>query len=156
MRVCTIDTDHTTVFTPDTMRAFSGSGLAVRTHDLGTVAVCRALRVSPTTRASTGMQLFPSILAIAASLGATCVIGAMTRAVARLYQRCGLALQLVNTVENAGRPAYLIGAIELSRSTFTNLGRDAHALLGAVTWLGARHARVGLSTLAPPPETSGH
>lgn len=35
---------HTAVFTPDTMRAFSGSGLAVRTHDLGTVAVCRALR----------------------------------------------------------------------------------------------------------------
>ncbi|HHT8835365.1 TPA: acyl-homoserine-lactone synthase [Burkholderia cenocepacia] len=92
---------------------------------------------NPTMRASTGMQLFPSILAIAASLGATCVIGAMTRAVARLYQRCGLALQVFNTVETAGRPAYLIGAIELTRSTFTNLGCDAHELLAAVTWLGA-------------------
>ncbi|RQT24904.1 GNAT family N-acetyltransferase [Burkholderia contaminans] len=112
--------------------------------------------VSPTTRASTGMQLFPSILAIAASLGATCVIGAMTRAVARLYQRCGLALQLVNTVENAGHPAYLIGAIDLNRSTFTNLGCNAHALLGAVTWLGARHTRAALSMSVPSPETSGH
>ncbi|OXI82784.1 N-acyl homoserine lactone synthase [Burkholderia sp. AU33423] len=112
--------------------------------------------ISPKAHASTGMQLFPSILAIAASLGATCVIGAMTRAVARHYQRCGLALKLVNTLENAGRPAYLIGAIEINRSTFTNLGCDAHALLGAVTWLGARHTRAGLSTLSPPPETSGH
>jgi len=61
----------------------------------------------------------------------------MTRAVARLYQRCGLSLQLLSTAETAGRPAYLIGAIEITRSTFTNLGGDAHELLAAVTWLGA-------------------
>ncbi|MCA8050253.1 acyl-homoserine-lactone synthase [Burkholderia arboris] len=100
---------------------------------------------------ASGMALFPSMLAVAASLGATRVIGAMTRAVARLYQRFGLGLELIQVIERADEPIYLIGAIDLGRSTFENLACDADELLRAVTWLGPHRAALPLSSTADRP-----
>ncbi|WP_082751323.1 acyl-homoserine-lactone synthase [Burkholderia sp. MSMB1459WGS] len=84
---------------------------------------------------SNGMQFFPPVLAIAASLGATRIIGALSHAIARLYRRAGLELETLPIAERANAANYLVCAINLSASTFERFGCDTSALLRNVTWL---------------------
>lgn len=49
-------------------------------------------RRSATEREPLGMAFFPSVLTVAASLGATRVVGVMTPSIERLYRRSGIAL----------------------------------------------------------------
>ncbi|WP_095211816.1 acyl-homoserine-lactone synthase [Burkholderia sp. ABCPW 11] len=84
---------------------------------------------------SNGMQFFPPVLAIAASLGATRIIGALSYAIARLYRRAGLELETLPIAERTNAANYLVCAINLRASTFERLGCDASALLRHVTWL---------------------
>ncbi|MBY4867689.1 N-acyl homoserine lactone synthase [Burkholderia anthina] len=85
---------------------------------------------------TSGMDLFPYVLAIAMSLGATRIIGVVTRAIARLYRRFGLDLQCIGTeAELSGFP-FLVCTIELTPATLTELGHDPNSLLKSVMWFG--------------------
>jgi len=94
---------------------------------------------------TSGMQLFPYVLAIAMSLGATRIIGVITRAIARLYRRFGLDLQCIGPEHEISGFPFLVCAIELTPTTFVELGHDLNALLTTVTWLGryASETRLG-------------
>jgi len=83
---------------------------------------------------TSGMQLFPHVLAIAMSLGATCVIGAVTRSIARLYRRFGLDLQCIGPEHEISGFPFLVCTIELTSTTFVELGLDPYALLNTITW----------------------
>ncbi|EDT02848.1 putative autoinducer synthesis protein [Burkholderia ambifaria IOP40-10] len=85
---------------------------------------------------ASGMQLFPLVLAIAMSLGATCVIGAVTRAIARLYRRFGLDLQCIGPEHGIPGFPFLVCAIALTTNTFVELGLDPDVLVSTVTWCG--------------------
>ena len=85
-----------------------------------------------------GMPLLPYALALASSLGATCVVGVITRSVARLYRRFGLELQ--DLTSSARRPpaALLACRIELDAATFLKVRCDRARLLASVIWFERR------------------
>ena len=87
--------------------------------------------------AGSGMQLFPYVLATAVSLGATRVVGVVTRAIARLYRRFGLDLQYLDPDHQMSTSPFLICAIDLTPQTFTNLGSGLDSLLASITWLAS-------------------
>ncbi|RQS26572.1 GNAT family N-acetyltransferase [Burkholderia sp. Bp8989] len=84
--------------------------------------------------AGSGMQLFPYVMAVAASLGATRIIGAVTHAIARLYRRFGLDLQDVGPHQDAATSPFLICAIDLTPATFASLGANVDSLRSSITW----------------------
>ncbi len=84
--------------------------------------------------AGSGMQLFPCVMAVAASLGATRIIGVVTHAIARLYRRFGLDLQRVGPDHASASSSFLICAIDLTPVTFANLGSDLESLQSSITW----------------------
>jgi N-acyl-L-homoserine lactone synthetase len=91
---------------------------------------------NPSERNAPGMQLFPYALALAASFGATDVIGVVSRSVERLYRRSGLTLQRIHP-DLAARSASIVAcSIELSPATFSRLGCDPHELMKSVHWFG--------------------
>jgi acyl homoserine lactone synthase len=91
---------------------------------------------NPSERNAPGMQLFPYALALAASIGATDVIGVVSRSVERLYRRSGLTLQRIHP-DLAARSASIVAcSIELSPATFSRLGCDPHELMKSVHWFG--------------------
>jgi len=102
---------------------------------------------NPSTDSLPGMQFFPSILAIAATLGASRVIGAVSYAIARLYRRFGLELHTIATTGHTRASGYLVCAIDLSAQTLQNLGYDASALMRTVMW-------VGQGPMAPTPAST--
>lgn len=80
-------------------------------------------RRSATEREPLGMALFPSVLTVAASLGATRVVGVMTPSIERLYRRSGIALhRLGNAMPGAGGSLSAC-SIDLPRLAFAPLGR---------------------------------
>ncbi|TAM18572.1 MAG: GNAT family N-acetyltransferase [Pandoraea sp.] len=85
-----------------------------------------------------GMRLFPHAMAIAASLGATRIVGAVTRAIARLYRRFGLELRQIEPVGERHALPFMVCAIDLSALAFAHLGHDPDNLLNAITWYGPR------------------
>ncbi|AJX34422.1 acyl-homoserine-lactone synthase [Burkholderia oklahomensis] len=76
-----------------------------------------------TERQPLGMDFFPSVLAVAASLGATRVVGVTSLSIERLYRRAGFALQrLGNTAPFAGGSISAC-SVELPRLAFAPFGR---------------------------------
>lgn len=68
------------------------------------------------------MAFFPSVLTVAASLGATRVVGVMTPSIERLYRRSGIALhRLGNAMPGAGGSLSAC-SIDLPRLAFAPLG----------------------------------
>lgn len=83
-----------------------------------------------------GMSFFPYALALAASLGATSVVGVITHAVARLYRHSGVELQDISQRFNPRRAELLACRIDLSPSTFSKLRCERGQLLEAIHWIG--------------------
>jgi acyl homoserine lactone synthase len=92
----------------------------------------------PLASATSGISLFPYPLAIAASAGATRIIGMLTPAVARLYRRFGLELQSIGAAHDRSASPFLVCAIDLTPVTFAKLGCEPGDLLNAVRWFGSR------------------
>ncbi|MGR3905921.1 acyl-homoserine-lactone synthase [Burkholderia sp. SR8] len=84
--------------------------------------------------AGSGMQLFPYVMAVAASLGATRIIGVVTQAIARLYRRFGLDLQYVGPHPETAASPFVVCAIDLTAVAFANLGTDLESLRSSITW----------------------
>ncbi|MCM3378192.1 hypothetical protein M3654_24585, partial [Bacillus licheniformis] len=84
--------------------------------------------------AGSGMQLFPYVMAVAASLGATRIIGVVTQAIARLYRRFGLDLQYVGPHPETATSPLVVCAIDLTAVAFANLGTDLESLRSSITW----------------------
>ena len=84
--------------------------------------------------AGSGMQLFPYVMAVAASLGATRIIGVVTRAIARLYRRFGLDLQYVGPHPETASSPFVVCAIDLTPAAFAKLGSDLDSLRSSITW----------------------
>ncbi|WP_175964233.1 acyl-homoserine-lactone synthase [Burkholderia pyrrocinia] len=105
---------------------------------------------------TSGMQLFPHVLAIAMSLGATRIIGVVTRAIARLYRRFGLDLQCIGPEPEISGFPFLVCTIDLTSTTFVELDLDPNALLSTVTWFGpdASETPPGIGLAAMPPSLS--
>jgi acyl homoserine lactone synthase len=91
---------------------------------------------SPGGHNAPGMQLFPYALALAASFGATDVIGVVSRSVERLYHRSGLNLQRIHPAVTARNGGIVACSIELSPATFGRLGCDPHSLMKSIHWFG--------------------
>ncbi|WP_213297200.1 acyl-homoserine-lactone synthase [Paraburkholderia sacchari] len=89
------------------------------------------------TGAASGMPLLPYALALALSLGATQVVGVVSRAVARLYRRFGLDLQNIGNCVSADDGHVVACAIQLTPATFEKLHCDAGTLLSSITRIGA-------------------
>ena len=87
-------------------------------------------------RDAPGMALFPYALAVAASLGATSIVGVVTLSIERLYRRASIDLQRIGAID--GRPHARVAAcsVELSPRTFVRLGSNAADLMQAVRWFG--------------------
>ncbi|MGU7811614.1 acyl-homoserine-lactone synthase [Burkholderia sp. AW49-1] len=85
--------------------------------------------------AGSSMQFFPYAMAVAASLGATCIIGAVTHAIARLYRRFGLELHHAGPGHGTPSFPFLICTIDLTPVTFAKLGSDLETLQSSITWL---------------------
>ncbi|WP_196488901.1 acyl-homoserine-lactone synthase [Burkholderia diffusa] len=84
--------------------------------------------------AGSGMQLFPYVMAVAASLGATRIIGAVTHAIARLYRRFGLDLQYVGPHPETATSPFVVCAIDLTPVAFANFGSNLDSLRSSITW----------------------
>ncbi|WP_080426634.1 acyl-homoserine-lactone synthase [Burkholderia ubonensis] len=84
--------------------------------------------------AGSGMQLFPYVMAVAASVGATRIIGVVTQAIARLYRRFGLDLQYVGPHPETATPPFVVCAIDLTPVAFASLGSDLDSLRSSITW----------------------
>ncbi|WP_196222196.1 MULTISPECIES: acyl-homoserine-lactone synthase [Burkholderia cepacia complex] len=84
--------------------------------------------------ASSGMQLFPYVMAVAASLGATRIIGAVTHAIARLYRRFGLDLQYIGPHPETATSPFVVCAIDLTPVAFASLGANIDSLRSSITW----------------------
>ncbi|WP_081053623.1 acyl-homoserine-lactone synthase [Burkholderia territorii] len=84
--------------------------------------------------AGSGMQLFPYVMAVAASLGATRIIGAVTHAIARLYRRFGLDLQSVGPHPETATSPFVVCAIDLTPVAFASLGANFDSLRSSITW----------------------
>ncbi|WP_322083303.1 acyl-homoserine-lactone synthase [Burkholderia sp. BCC1972] len=84
--------------------------------------------------AGSGMQLFPYVMAVAASLGATRIIGVVTQAIARLYRRFGLDLQYVGPHPETATSPFVVCAIDLTPAAFAKLGSDLDSLRSSITW----------------------
>ncbi|WP_321819168.1 MULTISPECIES: acyl-homoserine-lactone synthase [unclassified Burkholderia] len=84
--------------------------------------------------AGSGMQLFPYVMAVAASLGATRIIGVVTQAIARLYRRFGLDLQYVGPHPETASSPFVVCAIDLTPAAFAKLGSDLDSLRSSITW----------------------
>lgn len=87
-----------------------------------------------------GMRLFPYALALAASLGATSVVGVVTHAVARLYRQSRLDLRNIAPVDPTRTQPFVACAIDLTPATFARLQSDPATLLDSVKWFGPRAA----------------
>ncbi|WP_434661822.1 acyl-homoserine-lactone synthase [Paraburkholderia sp. A3BS-1L] len=88
------------------------------------------------TGATSGMPLLPYALSLALSLGATQVVGVVSRAVARLYRRFGLDLQNIGNGVSAEDGHVVACAIQLTPATFEKLHCDAGTLLSSITRIG--------------------
>lgn len=87
------------------------------------------------TGSTSGMSLFPYVMALALSFGATDVIGVISRSVARLYRRFGLDLHNMDT-NTPATAAIVACSIDLGPSTFHRLQCDPQTLLQSITHLG--------------------
>lgn len=83
-----------------------------------------------------GMSLFPYSMALALSLGATRVIGAVSRSVARLYRRFGLDLLDIGVDTAPGCANLVACSIDLDPPTFHKLQCDPVTLLNSITCFG--------------------
>ncbi|MPV64793.1 N-acyl homoserine lactone synthase [Burkholderia sp. BE17] len=92
--------------------------------------------------AGSGMQLFPYVMAVAASLGATRIIGVVTPAIARLYRRFGLDLQYVGPHRETAGLSFVVCAIDLTPAAFANLGTDFDSLRSSITWYRSLASKV--------------
>ncbi|MBN3787480.1 acyl-homoserine-lactone synthase [Burkholderia sp. Ac-20353] len=95
----------------------------------------------PTANATSGMQLFPYVLAIATALGATRIIGVVTRAIARLYRRFGLDLHSIGPDHGTSEFPFIVCTIELTSLTFAELGDHPNKLLNTIMWFGSRASK---------------
>lgn len=84
--------------------------------------------------AGSDMQLFPYVMAVAASLGANRIIGVVTHAIARLYRRFGLDLQYIGPRQDTSTAPFLTCAIDLTPATFARLGANLDNLRSSITW----------------------
>ncbi|HDR9173036.1 TPA: GNAT family N-acetyltransferase [Burkholderia vietnamiensis] len=84
--------------------------------------------------AGSDMQLFPYVMAVAASLGANRIIGVVTHAIARLYRRFGLDLQYFGPHQDTATAPFLTCAIDLTPATFASLGANLDNLRSSITW----------------------
>ncbi|QTO23293.1 acyl-homoserine-lactone synthase [Burkholderia seminalis] len=84
--------------------------------------------------AGSDMHLFPYVMAVATSLGATRVIGVVTHAIARLYRRFGLELQHVAPHAETTTFPFVACAIDLTPVAFANLGSNLDNLRSSITW----------------------
>lgn len=100
------------------MSRFAGSGLPDR-------------RTGPTS----GMSLFPYVMALALSFGATRVIGVVSRSVARLYRRFGLELHNMNA-DTPATASIVACSIDLGLPAFHKLKCDPLVLLESVACFG--------------------
>ncbi|WP_176051672.1 hypothetical protein [Burkholderia sp. BCC1644] len=80
------------------------------------------------------MQLFPYVMAVAVSLGATRIIGVVTQAIARLYRRFGLSLQYAGPHPETASSQFVVCAIDLTPAAFAKLGSDLNSLRSSITW----------------------
>jgi N-acyl-L-homoserine lactone synthetase len=88
------------------------------------------------TGSTSGMSLFPYAMALALSFGATCVIGVVSRSVARLYRHFGLDLRVIG-VGTASRCANIVACtIDLDPATFDKLQCNPVTLLKSITRFG--------------------
>jgi N-acyl-L-homoserine lactone synthetase len=85
---------------------------------------------------SSGMSLFPYAMALAQSMGATCVVGVLTRSVARLYRRFGLDLRDMGIPTAAGDGEIVACSIDLSAAAFHRLQCDPATLLNSIIRVG--------------------
>ncbi|WP_322065109.1 acyl-homoserine-lactone synthase [Burkholderia ubonensis] len=85
--------------------------------------------------AGSDMQLFPYVMAVAASLGANRIIGVVTHAIARLYRRFGLDLRHVGPHPEIATSPFVVCTIDLTPAAFANLGSDLDSLQSSITWL---------------------
>lgn len=85
-----------------------------------------------------GMLLFPYALAVAASYGATQVIGVVSRSIERLYRSSGIDLQRIHPDGAAGSASFIACAIALSSRTFSDLGCHPGELMRSIVWHGSQ------------------
>ncbi|AHI66447.1 acyl-homoserine-lactone synthase [Burkholderia thailandensis] len=76
-----------------------------------------------TEREPLGMDFFPSVLTVAASLGATRVVGVMTLSIERLYRRSGIALHRLGSAMPSAGGSLSACSVELPCLAFAPLGR---------------------------------
>jgi acyl homoserine lactone synthase len=120
------------------MSRFAGSGLP-----------------DPRTGSNSGMSLFPYAMALALSLGATRVIGEVSRSVARLYRRFGLDLSDIGVGNAHGQSDIVACAIDLGPSTFHKLRCDPVTLLDSITRFGQLPRRETGVPVHPHPTETG-
>lgn len=101
-----------------------------------------------------GMRLFPYALALAASLGATSVIGVVTHSAARLYRQSGLELRNFAPADETHAQPFLACTIDLTPTTFARLQCDQSTLLDSMTWFGPRPACATPCGPASRPDTA--
>ncbi|KWZ37885.1 N-acyl homoserine lactone synthase [Burkholderia savannae] len=77
-----------------------------------------------TERQPLGMDFFPSVLAVAASLGATRVVGVMSLSIERLYRRSGIALQRLGNAAPSADGGVSACSVDLPRLAFAPFGRS--------------------------------
>ncbi|WP_421375299.1 acyl-homoserine-lactone synthase [Paraburkholderia sp. DD10] len=120
------------------MSRFAGSGLP--DHRTGSMS---------------GMSLFPYAMALALSLGATRVIGVVSRSVARLYRRFGLDLLDIGVGTAPGCTNIVACSIDLAPTTFHKLQCDPVTLLNSITRVG-QHQFLGPGMPAHSPPTEAN
>ncbi|CAG9195573.1 acyl-homoserine-lactone synthase [Burkholderia vietnamiensis] len=100
--------------------------------------------------AGSGMQLFPYVMAVAALLGATRIIGVATQAIARLYRRFGLDLQYEGSHPQTATSPFVACSIALTAVAFANLGTDLDSLRSSITWYRSLTSNVPGSLRSAP------
>jgi N-acyl-L-homoserine lactone synthetase len=120
------------------MSRFAGSGLP--DHRTGSMS---------------GMSLFPYAMTLALSLGATRVIGVVSRSVARLYRRFGLDLRDIGVGTAPGRANIVACSIDLAPTTFHKLQCDPVTLLNSITRFG-QHQLLGPGMPGHSPPTKAN
>ncbi|WP_051481403.1 acyl-homoserine-lactone synthase [Paraburkholderia nodosa] len=88
------------------------------------------------TGSTSGMSLFPFVISLALSCGATRVIGVVSRSVARLYRRFGLELHDIGTDASRGHADIVACAIDLDSATFQKLQCDPDTLQNSIIRFG--------------------
>lgn len=85
---------------------------------------------------TSGMSLFPYVMALALSFGATRVIGVVSNSIARLYRRFGLDLRNMG-VRSGPLPGDIVAcSIDLCPATFRKLQCDPVVLIDSITRFG--------------------